>query len=161
MTSPGKDKIHIITASDGNLKDIFRIWKCFVNKQGYDFTVYDLGGLGEGTPFDQHENDFTNRSGFVPCYFKPKIIQHALKKHDFVVYLDVDTTLNENIDEILEHEYDIGATKRRPAEVTKYQNNDKVGRYNTGVLFFRNTQNTHVSQSRSRGVSQSRSMRRL
>lgn len=131
-----------IVGADKNFKDLIEQSVEHLEKLGYDYRVYDLGGLGHGHKVDVPEFDFTRKEGIVRCLYKPKMIRHALKQGDeFIVYIDADVFVKENIDEV-KGDYDIGVTKRRKAEVTKYENTSRVGKYNAGVIFFNNTEAT-------------------
>lgn len=100
--------------------------------QGYSYLLYDLGELGQGQPFSAK---VSNRP-FKTIPAKPYIILDALDKvgeNEFVVWLDADTLLFDNIDEIVS-EYDIGITIRK--EKNSFH---KARTINAGVIFARNT----------------------
>lgn len=126
-----KDNIHVITAADANFKEF--VEKCANSSIdfGYKTTVYDLGGLGFGKPFDGRVSDSIGAK--IPS--KPSIIYDAMNntpENDYVVWLDADVLMWGEIEDI-KLNYDIGVTVRKP----KTEENDLP--INAGVVFVRNT----------------------
>lgn len=100
---------------------------------GYQFDAYDFGGLGFGEPYSIHHWNLagervegpiheknrglvTNNKGLVTGTgaFPTKqdfIYDHWKKVDDFIVYLDADAMVTQNIDEAI-GDYDIGVTMR-------------------------------------------------
>jgi hypothetical protein len=111
----------IITAADERFNKDIHLWIEKVSKH-YPYKVYDLGGLGVGTKVDRDniEVDFS---------FKPFVILDALKDNDFVVWLDCDAHLQDNIDEV-KGDYDLGLTKRKKKSKSQYE-----GLINAGTIF--------------------------
>lgn len=134
-------RITFILAGDEKFKDLVDVCAGHLDKLNYPYRIYDLGGLGKGKEFFTDTLDFQNKKGFVPCSFKPRIIQDALIDYEFVAYIDTDTTVLHNIDEV-QGDYDIGVTQRTKTEQERYQNNPRVGSVNSGVIFFRRTLKT-------------------
>ena len=96
-------------------------------KFGYTPVVYDLGSLGMGERYHVKDKTF-EREGYYSAeiqkgyksksLFKPEIVRDCLSRYkDFTVYLDGDATLYDKIDEVVEDEYDIGVTLRKPSEM--------------------------------------------
>jgi len=111
---------------------------------GYRVNVYDLGGLGFGEPLWTEAGDL-KKDSFVPCCFKPRAIKAALMEwkmrggrgETHLVWLDADAFLQDRIDEVFTDDYDVGVTERPAREIEMYRENPKVGRINSGVIFFR------------------------
>lgn len=130
--------MHIITAGNKKFRKLIDQSVAHLEELGYDYTVYDLGGLGIGKEFII-EDDFTIYP-FPPCYFKPAVIAHKLtelEEGEYLVFLDADAHIHKNIDEIVELDYDIGLTERTTAGAKPEE-----GRVNAGVMFLRNCENT-------------------
>jgi len=117
---------------------------------GYQWIIFDLGGLGFGEPYPIQDDTF-NTCGYYKTSFKryasrgmhkPQLIMEFIKNFSvseskLVVYLDADTFVRQRIDEIVEA-YDVGVTVRHPRE-WKLE-----GKSNAGVMFFRATKQTHL-----------------
>jgi hypothetical protein len=69
-------KITVVLAGDKNYKPFVEKGKKITEALGYPVSVYDLGGLGFGTPFAGRFTDEPNAK--IPC--KPRIILEELKK---------------------------------------------------------------------------------
>ena len=126
-----KSNINIITAGDANFKPF--VEKCADSSRtlGYNTTIYDLGGLNIGKPFVGRVSD--NIGAKIPC--KPSIIYDAMQnapKNDYIVWIDADVIVWERFDEIMNQNFDIGVTGRKP----KDKENDLP--INAGVVFIRN-----------------------
>lgn len=133
----------IVIASDKNLKQFTDYQVKRFEELGYDYKVYDLGGLGYGEPFKISKGDLNDKTQFIPCVFKPSIIKlqlEELKDKDCLIYLDVDAILNRRLD--LDWEFDIGITIRFGSEIRQFKDRPHVGAINSGVLFFRNSKRT-------------------
>lgn len=130
--------MHVITAGNEKFRRLIEESVSYLEDIGYEYTVYDLGGLGIGEEFTI-EDDFSIYP-FPPCYFKPAIISHKLRQLDegeFLVFLDADAQIRESIDEITYPDYDIGLTERSVPG-----NKPQEGLVNAGVMFLRNCDNT-------------------
>jgi hypothetical protein len=124
-------KISILLAGDKNYKAYVEKGKQTSEALGYPVSVYDLGGLGFGTPFVGRISDVPNAK--IPC--KPRIILEELKKindGDYVVWLDADAIIKHRIDEI-QADYDIAVTVRAP-KAKEHQLP-----INAGIVFIRKT----------------------
>lgn len=122
----------IVTAANIKFKFYIQHLIQSIVNQKYSYIVYDLGELGQGCPFLAKVSEQPFKT--IPA--KPYIIHDALGKigkDEFVVWVDADTLLMDNIDEIV-GEYDIGVTIRK--ERGDYC---KMGTINAGVIFIRNT----------------------
>jgi hypothetical protein len=113
-----------------------------IEANGYQWTAFDLGGLGFGRSFrvldesfhtlGSYETDFTERP--TRALHKPEIVAAALGEfRETIVYVDVDTILRARIDEIVQDSYDVGVTVRMPTE------RKRDGLANAGVIFFNPT----------------------
>jgi hypothetical protein len=123
--------IVVVLAGDRNFKPYVEQGKRRTEALGYPVDIYDLGGLGFGTPFVGKVSDEPNAK--IPC--KPRIILEALKKvndGDYVVWLDADALIQQRIDEIKE-DYDIAVTVRAPKAV------EHSLPINAGIVFVRKT----------------------
>lgn len=125
------NKIVVVLAGDKNFLPYVLKGKKTTEALGYSVDVYDLGGLGFGTPFVGKVSDEPNAK--IPC--KPRIILEAIKKvddGDYVVWLDADALIQQRIDEIRE-DYDIAVTVRAPKSV------EHSLPINAGIVFIRKT----------------------
>jgi hypothetical protein len=125
------NKIVVVLAGDKNFLPYVEKGKKTTEALGYVTDVYDLGGLGFGTPFVGRVSDAPNAK--IPC--KPRIILEALKKvddHDYIVWLDADALIQQKIDEIKE-DYDVAVTVRAPKSV------EHSLPINAGIVFVRKT----------------------
>ena len=125
------NNITVVLAGDKNYKAFVENGKKTTEALGYPVSVYDLGGLGFGTPFVGRVTDEPNAK--IPC--KPRIILEELKKTndgDYVVWLDADAIIQHRIDEIKE-DYDIGVTVRAPKLV------EHSLPINAGIVFIKKT----------------------
>ena len=125
------NKITVVLAGDKNYKAYVEKGKQTTEALGYTVSVYDLGGLGFGTPFTGRVTDEPNAK--IPC--KPRIILEELKKtndNDYVVWLDADAIIQHRIDEIKE-DYDIGVTVRAPKSA------EHSLPINAGIVFIKKT----------------------
>ncbi len=113
---------------------------------GYHWTVFDLGGLGFGRSFPVTDEVFQSTGCYQTNFqkwpsramHKPQVIGEFVNSAtDLVVYLDADTLVRQNIDEIV-GDYDIGVTVRRPRE------QKRLGKVNAGVVFFRPTSRAKI-----------------
>ena len=123
--------IHVITAADSNFKDFVK--KCADSSKtlGYKTTVYNLGGLDYGKPFEGRVSD--NIGAKIPC--KPDIIYDAMKntpENDIIVWIDADVIVWDRFDEIVKQNFDIGVTGRKPKDI---ENDLPI---NAGVVFIKN-----------------------
>jgi len=124
-------KITVVLAGDKNYKPFVEKGKQISEALGYTVSVYDLGGLGFGTPFAGRFTDEPNAK--IPC--KPRIILEELKKTtdgDYVAWLDSDAILLQRIDEIME-DYDVAVTVRAPKSA------EHSLPINAGIVFIKKT----------------------
>ena len=124
----------IITASDIKFKPMCDMLVRSIKQLRYhQYHVFDLGGLGYGEKFS---GKFQDKEGAkIPC--KPEMIKRALERvndNDFVVWMDADTILWDNLNSIKDN-YDIGVTIRGP----KFFKDQPC---NAGVCMFRKTPKT-------------------
>lgn len=124
------NKITVLIAGDNNFSNFVKHAVEHAERQNYNTLVYDLGDLGYGTKFEGKVSDITHQR--IPS--KPALILDGLskiKEGDFLVWLDADTLLVDNIDEIID-DYDIGVTVRK-----KKSKRIQESFINAGVLFVR------------------------
>ena len=106
------------------------------------YSVYDLGGLGIGTPWTVHDNTFQVLGYYrthYPCHpsrsmHKAEIVMDFCKKQaegEIVCYLDCDTEVLKPVDEIGQTEFDVGVT------VFESTQRKECHWLNAGVIFFR------------------------
>ena len=106
-----------------------------------DLTVYDLGGIGHGTPFLIKDNTFQTLGYYRTTYTEhpSRSIHKASVVMDFInrqpagtviAYLDADTEIIQTIDEIQDQPFDIGLT------VHPNDQQPIIGWLNAGVIFF-------------------------
>jgi len=135
----------IVTAGDATFKPFVMQTMAKAKALGYRVNVYDLGGLGFGEPLSTDPSDL-KKDSFVPCTFKPLAIRRALLEwkefrtywpETHLVWLDADAFLQTRIEEVFTDDYDVGVTERPAREIEMYRENPKVGRINSGVIFFR------------------------
>ena len=123
--------IKVVIAGDKNFEAYVKKGTDTTKSLGYEVLVYDLGGLGYGTPFEGRVSDAVNAK--IPC--KPHIILDALDSindNEYLVWLDADALIVEKIDEIQE-DYDIAVTVRQPKAV------ENTLPINAGIVFIRKT----------------------
>lgn len=137
------DRVTVVTAGDAKFRDHVERSKAKAEALGCNVIVYDLGGLGFGKSLETPPEDLRKQGhGFISCLFKHTIIEEALREYDRVVYLDGDAILKSPIDSVFNDEFDVGVTIRTVKEIRQYLGNSKVGYFNSGVLFFRQTSAT-------------------
>jgi len=117
----------------------------------YQWTAFDLGGLGFGKPHLIQDETFKSRGFYKTSYkrrisramHKPQIITEFINSkwynhpNELIVYLDADTFIRQRIDEVI-GDYDIGVTTRRQEERKLF------GKINAGVIFIRITEPTRM-----------------
>lgn len=132
----------IVTGCDENMEWFTKHWLKNINEFGYDYTIYDLGGLGFGPKINVKKENLDYNT-FPPCLFKPKIILRQLnriEKNKLVIWLDIDAIIEDNISELKNDDFDLAFTRRRDTEINKF--NDTIhGIINAGVCLFRNNSN--------------------
>ena len=145
----------IITAADKRFSRIAESWKSKVQAHGYEYRIYDLGGLGYGIPGFAVPNSklqmlgrYNDADGAWAStgWHKPKIILDALEKTgDNILYLDADA--------VPACRFSVDFTKWDVGVVKRESNNDihklpekiaRRGKYNAGVLFFTNNNLTRA-----------------
>jgi hypothetical protein len=142
----------IITAGDEKFKDIIGLSTEMMDKLGYRYLVYDLGGLGMGRSWQGTVRKVLKDPKFAwdellpsgarnlqaPSPYKPILIKEAMETNEWewMMWLDGDAAIVQNIDEVFEEQYDVGVTIRD-------QSKPKPEQINAGVIFFRNTPATH------------------
>lgn len=124
-------KITTVIAGDSNFRKYVDRAVAHCRKVGYDPVIYDLGGLGYGTPFEGRVSPQVGAK--IPS--KPGMIMETLKivdEGDYVVWIDADALIEDRIDEIM-FDYDIGVTVRQPKQK---ENSLPI---NAGIVFVRKT----------------------
>jgi hypothetical protein len=124
-------KITTVIAGDSNFRKYVDKAVEYCRKVGYDPVIYDLGGLGYGTPFEGRVSPQVGAK--IPS--KPGMIMETLKivdEGDYVVWIDADALIEDRIDEIM-FDYDIGVTVRQPKQK---ENSLPI---NAGIVFVRKT----------------------
>jgi len=140
-----------ITGADWRFLNEAKEWRSLIEKWGYKTAIYNLGHLSIPDAikgFEVKNNNFIT-NGWFNCigghwfstgWWKPSVIADALNRFDDnIVYLDADAKLQRPVDEI-RFDFDIGVVRREDTP-----NLDKAsikvflrGKYNAGVIFFRN-----------------------
>lgn len=130
-----------VTAGNARFRPIVDQWVQHVTALGLSYEVYDLGGLGYGTPFEEPNLDFQRDGVYrtqhtaweTRALFKPRVVSRELSTacDETICWLDADAWIVAPID--ASGDYDIGVCKRKGG------NPDKFGRYNAGVVFFQPT----------------------
>jgi hypothetical protein len=134
------DGVTIVTAGNHKFREHVSRSKEAAEGFGCNVVVYDLGDLGFGKPIETPEEDLKKQShGFISCLFKHDIIEETLREHDRVAYVDGDAILTQPIDSVFDDEFDVGVTIRTVREIRQYLGNPKVGYFNSGILFVRQT----------------------
>lgn len=126
--------ITFVIAGDKNFSTFVQTGIRHIEKLNYHVIVYDLGGLGFGTPFAGRYG--TKEGAKIPC--KPHIVKDALGKiqdNEYLVWFDADALIFERIDEI-EQDYDVGVTVRLPKAI---ENSNPI---NAGIVFFKKNSNS-------------------
>lgn len=124
------NSITILIAGDNNFSHFVKHAVEHAKQQNYNTLIYDLGDLGYGTKFEGKVSDITHQR--IPS--KPDLILDGvskIKEGDFLVWLDADTLLVDNINSIID-DYDIGVTVRK-----KKSKKIQESFINAGVLFVR------------------------
>jgi len=125
------NSITVVIAGDKNFEEYVLKSADYARRVGYDPVIYDLGGLGYGTPFEGRVSPQVGAK--IPS--KPGIIMETLKivdEGDYVVWIDADALIEDRIDEIM-FDYDIGVTVRQPKQK---ENSLPI---NAGIVFVRKT----------------------
>lgn len=153
-------KIKVITAANFRYKNLVIESMIQCKRFGYDYQVYDLGGLGFGKPFPEL-NEYFQARGFYSEFnketgwrtralFKPGVIKDALECNPgtMLLWLDADARIEKDLGEIGE-DFDIALALREKMELeySSYAGGwtkKLLGRHNAGVIFFRPTQNTRT-----------------
>lgn len=104
----------IVVASDVNLKKFAIPCIRSIKEQGYDPMIYDLGGLGIGTPYECP----TSSKALHKFPKKPYVIKDALQripKGQWLAWIDADCIMQRPIDDALLHDkqFDVGVTFRK------------------------------------------------
>ena len=134
------DGVTIVTAGNHKFQEHIERSKEAAERFGCNVVVYDLGGMGFGKPLETPEEDLKKRGhGFISCLFKHDIIEETLRENERVAYVDGDAILTEPIDSVFDDDFDVGVTIRVVREIRQYLGNPRVGYFNSGVLFFRQT----------------------
>lgn len=141
-----------ITAANARYKPIIGQWIQCLNKIGYSYEIYDLGGLGLGRPFNETNKDFQINGIYkteftlwnTKALFKPSVILDAIiDAKEPIVWLDADAWIQDSINEILQPNYDIGVAVRDLNNPTqKSASSKQYSKYNAGVIFLNPTDAT-------------------
>lgn len=124
--------IHFLVAADRNFKFYSSNLIKKINNLNYPILIYNLGGLNKGKKF----NAQISLTPYKTIPSKPDLILKALceiPKDDFLIWLDADTLIFDNVDEIIA-EYDIGVTVRK-----KKSKKIQEAWINAGVIFVKHT----------------------
>lgn len=122
-----------------------------LNRLGYQWSAFDLGGLGFGTPFKAPES-LAKRGSYETGFSRwrstgmhvPAMMLQALQASragDVLTYTDCDVIVRQRIDEIEGVPFDIGVCLRKPEELPP-EVRGFPSRTNSGVMFFRKTEAT-------------------
>ena len=123
--------ITFIIAGDKNFSHFVNTGVKHIEKLNYPVLIYDLGGLGQGIPFEGRYGSGIGAK--IPC--KPHIVKDALTRineGDYLIWFDADALIFDRVDEIQE-DYDVGVTVRVPKAI---ENSNPI---NAGIIFFKNT----------------------
>ena len=138
---PSSVPLHFVIAANFRLKELAQKCVQSIESQGYEWTAFDLGGLGFGRQFAVTDETFQTHGHYQTEFkrrrttgmHKPDVVAEMLNQVGGpLVYLDADTQLVHRIDEII-GEYDVGVTVRPFLEQVRW------GPINAGVIFFNPT----------------------
>lgn len=136
----------IVSAADARMADVAAIWRDRVSRLGYDYILYDLGGLGHGPRLALDHDIFSpldeSRPGEFPgCLYKPALVRAVCRQNpgELVVYLDVDAFPLARFDEVDDVTYDVGLTLRMNGDSSMPPHFRRMGMVNAGVMFFRSS----------------------
>lgn len=153
-------KIKVITAANFRYKDLVIESMIQCKKFGYDYQVYDLGGLGFGKPFSELNKRFQEKGfysefnkevgWYTRALFKPNVVKDALEcdPDTMLLWLDADAKIEKNLGEVGAN-FDMALVIREKMEL-EYGDcaggwiKKLFGKYNAGVIFFKPTQNTRT-----------------
>lgn len=145
----------IVTAANIKYKEIVKDLLTTLKQFNYDYLVYDLGGLGIGIPYKELDESFQKNGYYnildgywkTRAIFKPKIIKHTFKNNnnELLIWMDADTLLKKSLIN-MEENYDVGLVVRKEFKWMSCspRSNQRMGRYNAGVLFFNPTDKTEM-----------------
>ena len=143
-----------ITAANKDMKKYVDDCTNSLESFGYDYQVYDLGGLKRGIDFTVTDTDLylelppveedMNSKRISKSLFKPKVIKDARTRFptDTLVWIDADTVLKKEF--IIDGNFDIGVAQRPQSELWMetsgmFDSQDRIGRYNAGMIIFNPT----------------------
>jgi hypothetical protein len=138
----------VVTAGTAEYRAIVdsQAWRCL--EFGYKHLIYDLGGLGIGTPHAVELEDLrptVNGDSLPPATFKAELVQKGLEQAapgELVCWMDADCIpLRECIPLTLPFSgmWDVAVTLRPAAEVGQ-SNNPALDYLNSGVVWIRNNE---------------------
>jgi hypothetical protein len=142
----------VVTAGTAEYKPIIEAQARKCREFGYEHRIYDLGGLGIGTPYEVPESDLrptVNGDSLPPATFKAALVDEALhtaQPGETVCWLDADclpvlpfepsaTRSPKGLELML---WDAAVTLR-PAPEIGLSNNPALDYLNSGVVWIRNT----------------------
>jgi hypothetical protein len=141
----------VITGADYRFASLLQTWESALQKLGYQYAIYNLGGLDHGIKgFEVTDSNFQTMGYYNSIggkwkstgLWKPGVIKHALETlGDNILYLDCDAIIHQALD-IRWPEFDVGVCHREPNP-----DRDPVkvllrGDFNAGVLLFANNKLT-------------------
>lgn len=126
------ERVVFITAGD---KEFYQEAWCIGKR------AKELGYEWEHLELKDSDDLAKNSTGFIPCKFKPALIQSICERLEdgLYVYVDCDVALIKELDDDVHEEYDFGVVLRPSDEISREKHQPDVGRFNTGVLFFRSS----------------------
>jgi hypothetical protein len=140
----------VATAADEKFKSVIKFWQDRVYACGLIPLIYDLGGLGRGTPLTTNLPGFDNFRKFgyyitladgqykSRAIHKPFIAMRALREsQSSVLYLDTDAFLR-GVPTKMEGDWDVCVTVRPTTEQdrTVEEKRSYIGLINAGVIWF-------------------------
>lgn len=129
--------VKLITAANGRFRPFVLQWIECAKLLKYDYEVFDLGGLGFGTPCVEVDENFHKYGAYVSSFeawptralFKPRVVAAGLaKSREPIVWLDADAWPMARLDGAL-GDSDVALVRRHGVRPI-------WSRYNAGVIFF-------------------------
>lgn len=124
----------IYNAPERDYEAMVKNLKTSADLMGYDLKIYNVA--------EDPMRRYKDRNSYdVTCYFKPRIIQQALREVGDILWIDSDCLFQGRVDELLQ-DCDVAVTLRRfnPTKIRSIED----GYINAGVMAFRNNERVHA-----------------